>query len=119
MCGACTILLDGRPTSSCLLLAAQANGREVVTIEGLGAPGALHPVQQAFVEETGYQCSFCTPGFVLTTKALLEEQPDADDGAVREYLAGNICRCGSYVKIAAAVSRARELLRPATGDDST
>lgn len=106
VCGACTVLLDGRPVSSCLMLAAQADGHDLLTVEGLGQPGRLHPIQQAFIAEVGFQCSFCTPGIILTTKALLDEQPAATDAEIRDYLAGNLCRCGSYVKIVASVREA-------------
>lgn len=110
MCGACTALLDGQPVSTCLLFPAQVQGKEIVTIEGLAQNGELHPIQQAFVERTGYQCSFCTPGFILTTKALLEEHPNASEEEIREYLAGNLCRCGSYVKIMDSVKLAQQRL---------
>ena len=103
MCGACTVLVDENPISSCLMLTPQAEGAEITTIEGLSTGEDLHPVQQAFVDEAGYQCAFCTPGFVLTTIALLAEQPDPDDDAIREYLSGNLCRCGSYQNILRAV----------------
>jgi aerobic-type carbon monoxide dehydrogenase small subunit (CoxS/CutS family) len=108
MCGACTVLVDGKPESGCLLLAWQAEDHDLVTIEGLeGADGSLHPIQQAYVDHTAFQCSYCTPGFILTTKALLEENPDPDPEAAKEYLAGNLCRCGSYVKILDAVMDAK------------
>jgi aerobic-type carbon monoxide dehydrogenase small subunit (CoxS/CutS family) len=104
MCGACTVLLDGEPVSGCLVLAAAAEGREIVTVESLTTNGGpLAPLQQAFVEHTAFQCSFCTPGFLLTAQRLLEEKPAASDEEITEYLAGNLCRCGSYVKILAAV----------------
>ena len=109
MCGACTVLVDGRIVSGCLVLAGQAEGREIVTVEGLvGDGGELHPVQDAFIEHTGFQCSYCTPGFVLATKALLDEDPHPDRDDAKAYLAGNLCRCGSYVKILDAVMDARE-----------
>jgi carbon-monoxide dehydrogenase small subunit len=112
MCGACTVLLDGRPVSGCLMLAAAAQGREILTVEGLESPdGELHPVQQAYVDHTAFQCSYCTPGFLLATKALLDENPDATEEEAREYLAGNLCRCGSYVRIIDAVMDARDRLR--------
>jgi aerobic-type carbon monoxide dehydrogenase small subunit (CoxS/CutS family) len=103
VCGACTILLDGEPVTGCLTMAARAAGREVTTVEGLGGS---HPVQRAFVEEHAFQCGWCTPGFVLTAKRLLEEVPDPSDAEIAEALGGNLCRCGSYVKIARAVRRA-------------
>ena len=106
MCGACTVLLDGRPISGCLTLAALAEGHELLTVEGLGAPGHLDVVQEAFLARTGFQCSYCTPGILLTTRALLAEHPDASDDEIREYLAGNLCRCGSYVKIVDSVREA-------------
>lgn len=111
MCGACTVLVDGKPMSACLMLAGLSAGRDIVTVEGLADGDRLHPIQQAFVDHTAFQCSYCTPGFILTTKALLEENvaPTACD--IREYLAGNLCRCGSYVKIIDAVLDAAERLR--------
>jgi aerobic-type carbon monoxide dehydrogenase small subunit (CoxS/CutS family) len=113
MCGACTVLLDGRPVSGCLVLAPMADGHDIVTIEGLEGPaGELHPIQQAYVDHTAFQCSYCTPGFILTTKALLDENPDPSRDEAKEYLAGNLCRCGSYVKILDAVMDAKERLRP-------
>lgn len=115
MCGACTVLLDGRPISSCLLLAPMAEDHDIATIEGLQGPGGeLHPIQQAFVDHTAFQCSYCTPGFILTTKTLLEEQPDASRDDANEYLAGNLCRCGSYVKILDAVMDAKARLAEGT-----
>lgn len=107
MCGACTVLIDGDPMSACLLLVFQAEGKEILTLEGLSTSGSvLHPVQQAFADRTGFQCSYCTPGFILATKAMLEERPDIDQEDAAEYLAGNLCRCGSYVKILDAVMKA-------------
>ena len=111
MCGACTILVDGKAMSGCLLLAPMAIGRELTTIEGLESPMAeLDVVQQAFIDNTGFQCSYCTPGFILATKALLAEKPDVTEDEAREYLAGNLCRCGSYVKIMQSVLDARDRL---------
>ena len=103
MCGACTVLVDGKPLSSCLVLAEQVAGKEVLTIEGLGNAEKLHPVQQAFLDEGAFQCAYCTPGFVLTTVALLAKNPSPNDDDIREYLAGNLCRCGSYQNIIQAV----------------
>ena len=122
MCGACTVLVDGKPISSCLALAALAAGQEIVTIEGLAERGELHPIQQAFIDFNAFQCSYCTPGFILATKALLEEQPNPSGADVRAYLAGNLCRCGSYVKIEEAVLEAARRLQGApagTSDEST
>jgi len=98
-CGSCVVLLDGVPVCSCLVLAGQADGCEVTTIEGVGAPGALHPVQQAFVDAGAIQCGFCTPGLVLTVVDLLGHSPAPTDNEVREALAGNICRCTGYQQV--------------------
>lgn len=111
MCGACTVLLGAEPISSCLTLTVLAAGSEITTIEGLAASGELHPVQQAFIEHTGFQCSYCTPGFVLSTVALLAVNEDPSREEAREYLSGNLCRCGSYVKILDSVMSAKECLR--------
>ena len=105
MCGACTVLLDGKLVSSCLMLAVQAVGHDIQTIEGLSQDGDLHPVQQAFIEQAGFQCAYCTPGFVLSTVALLEENTNPTEEEIKEYLAGNLCRCGSYVNILKAVEQ--------------
>jgi carbon-monoxide dehydrogenase small subunit/isoquinoline 1-oxidoreductase alpha subunit/xanthine dehydrogenase YagT iron-sulfur-binding subunit len=115
MCGACTVLIDGNPVSSCLVLAPLAEGKDILTIEGLSHNGKLHPVQQAFLEGRGFQCSFCTPGFVLSAKSLLETNPDATEDEIRDYLAGNLCRCGSYVKIMDSVKLAQERARAGEG----
>jgi aerobic-type carbon monoxide dehydrogenase small subunit (CoxS/CutS family) len=106
VCGTCTVLLDDRPVSSCLLPTFAAVGRELVTVEGLETDGELSRVQQAFVQEQGFQCSFCTPGFVLATEALLKEETDVDDDAIEQYLSGHLCRCGSYDFICNAVKAA-------------
>jgi carbon-monoxide dehydrogenase small subunit/isoquinoline 1-oxidoreductase alpha subunit/xanthine dehydrogenase YagT iron-sulfur-binding subunit len=111
MCGACTVLVNGKPISSCLVLAPLATGKDLLTVEGLSQGGQLHPIQQAYVDHTAFQCSYCTPGFILTTKALLEEIPSPSADEVREYLAGNLCRCGSYVKILDAVLDAAQRLQ--------
>jgi aerobic-type carbon monoxide dehydrogenase small subunit (CoxS/CutS family) len=103
VCGACTVLVDGEPVSGCLTLAPQVQGREVTTVEGLGG---TDPVQRAFVDAHAFQCGWCTPGFVLTAKALLAEKPDPSEEEIVEALGGNLCRCGSYVEIVDAVRRA-------------
>ncbi|MFQ5610498.1 MAG: (2Fe-2S)-binding protein [Anaerolineae bacterium] len=108
LCGACTVLLDGRPLSACLLLAPLAAGRRITTVEGLASEAGLHPIQAAFVEKMGFQCSYCTPGMLLTAQALLAENPNPTPEEICEYLAGNLCRCGSYVKIVQAVQLAAE-----------
>ena len=112
VCGSCTVLVDGAAVSSCLVFAGLADGLEVQTVEGLGDAGALDPVQQAFVDHSAFQCSFCTPGFVMATHALLAEEPRPTPERVREALAGNLCRCGSYPKILEAVLDAAERMAP-------
>jgi len=107
-CGSCTVLLDGRPVSACLLLAVRSTGREITTLEGLGDGQSLHPIQEAFVSERALQCAYCTPGFVLTVKALLDKNPNPSDDEIREYLSGNLCRCAGYADILRAVHLARE-----------
>jgi len=103
-CGTCTVLLDGRPIKSCITLAVQANGRDVTTVEGLEkADGALHPLQQAFIDLGAIQCGFCTPGMLLSAKALLEENPRPTELEVRQAIAGNLCRCTGYQKIVEAI----------------
>jgi aerobic carbon-monoxide dehydrogenase small subunit len=102
-CGSCSVLLDGELVCACLLLAAQADGHEIVTVEGLGAGENLHPVQQAFVDSGAVQCGFCTPGLIVATAALLERKPDPSDYEIREALSGNLCRCTGYTKIFDAV----------------
>lgn len=102
-CGVCTVLLDGQAVNSCIVLAAQCRGREVVTIEGLARDGALHPLQQAFIDHGAVQCGYCIPGMILSATAFLAECPGATEAEVREALAGNLCRCTGYQKIADAV----------------
>lgn len=105
-CGACTVLMDGKTACSCLVLAAEADGREVTTVEGLDQDGRLSPVQDAFVKESGLQCGFCTPGFLISTTALLNRIPKPTEDEIRLNLAGNLCRCTGYDKIVKAVQRA-------------
>jgi CO/xanthine dehydrogenase Mo-binding subunit/aerobic-type carbon monoxide dehydrogenase small subunit (CoxS/CutS family) len=109
-CGACTVLVDGKPVNACLLLAADANGADVTTIEGLGA-ASLHPVQRAFVQLAAVQCGFCTPGLLLSAKALLDENPEPDEVAIRRAIAGNLCRCTGYAKVVAAIRAAAREMR--------
>jgi carbon-monoxide dehydrogenase small subunit len=111
VCGACTVLVDGVPVSSCTLLAWETRGRRVETIEGVARDGHLHPVQEAFLEASAFQCGFCTPGMIVTVKALLDEEPEASPETVKAWLRGNICRCTGYVSILDAVRSAQRRLR--------
>ncbi|RKR86772.1 xanthine dehydrogenase YagT iron-sulfur-binding subunit [Micromonospora pisi] len=106
-CGACTVLLDGNSVVSCLVLAAQCDGREVTTVEGLAPDGGLHPVQEAFVRHDGFQCGYCTPGQIMSVVALLAAGGTSSDDEIREFMSGNLCRCGAYPNIVAAI---RELV---------
>jgi aerobic carbon-monoxide dehydrogenase small subunit len=110
-CGACTVILDGRPVNSCLVLAIQANGSEVLTIEGLAENGKLHPIQQAFVDKGAIQCGFCSPGMILSAKALLDANPKPSEHDIRMALSGNLCRCTGYQKIVDAVGEAAEAIQ--------
>ena len=110
-CGACTVVLDGRIVTSCLVLGVEAQDKEITTIEGVATPEGLHPVQQAFLENAALQCGICTPGFIVATKALLDREPDADEGRIRHWLAGNLCRCTGYDKIIRAVLDAEERMK--------
>jgi xanthine dehydrogenase YagT iron-sulfur-binding subunit len=112
-CGACTVLVDGKRVLSCLTLAAQCDGREVTTIEGLSQDGTLHPLQQAFVRHDAFQCGYCTPGQIMSAVALLREGRAGSDDEVREYMSGNICRCGAYPNIVAAI---RDVATAGIGD---
>jgi carbon-monoxide dehydrogenase small subunit len=105
-CGACTVLVEGVPVKSCTMLAVQADGQQVTTVEALAASGTLHPIQAAFKQEHGLQCGFCTPGMMLTSVALLQEKPDPTDDEIRWALSGNICRCTGYMNIVKAVKSA-------------
>jgi carbon-monoxide dehydrogenase small subunit len=107
-CGTCTVLLDGRPVSSCFFLAVRAAGRNITTLEGLSDGQSLHSIQEAFVSQRALQCAYCTPGFVLSVKALLDEIPNPSDEEIREYLSGNLCRCAGYADILRAARLAQE-----------
>ena len=118
-CGACTVLLDGRPVNSCLVLAVQVEGRDVLTIEGVASGPRLHPIQQAFVETGAVQCGFCTPGFILSTYALLRDHPAPSEDEILTALEGNLCRCTGYAKIVEAVKlAAARLAGPPAREDS-
>jgi carbon-monoxide dehydrogenase small subunit len=110
MCGACTVFMDGKIVRSCITFAVQAEGAEIETIESFGDGSELHPIQAAFREKHGLQCGFCTPGMVLTTRALLEENPNPSEQEIREFLSGNVCRCTGYVNIVESVREAAERL---------
>jgi aerobic carbon-monoxide dehydrogenase small subunit len=105
-CGACTVLLDGKPVNSCLVLALEAEGKQVTTIEGLAPKGEIHPLQRAFIEGGAIQCGYCTPGMILTGKALLDKNPDPSETDVRRAIEGNVCRCTGYYKIIQAILHA-------------
>jgi carbon-monoxide dehydrogenase small subunit len=107
VCGSCTVLLDGRPIASCLTLAARLNGRRIETIEGLSRGSQLHPIQEAFLEERAFQCGYCTPGYIMAVKGLLDENPDPSEAELVDYLAGNYCRCAGYRDILRAVDSSR------------
>lgn len=111
-CGACTVLVDGEAVNSCLLLALECEGRTIETIEGLAGPGGeLHPIQQAFIENFGIQCGFCTPGMIMSAKALLDRNPSPTEEEIREAIDGNICRCTGYQSIVDSIAAAAEMLR--------
>ena len=107
-CGSCIVLVDGTPVNSCLMLAVDAQGRQITTIEGLASNGDLHPLQQSFIEKGAVQCGFCTPAMILSAKALLDENPDAGEEEIKQALSGIICRCGNYKKIIEAVRTASD-----------
>jgi len=120
VCGACTVLVDGEPARSCLMFAGQAEGAEITTIEGLAQPdGSLHPIQQAMMDAHGFQCAFCSPGFLMSAVALLEENPDPTTAEIREELSGNLCRCTGYQSIVAGVERAVEIMKTETKGDAS
>jgi carbon-monoxide dehydrogenase small subunit len=120
VCGACTVLVDGQPARSCLMFAGQAEGTEITTIEGLAQPdGSLHPIQQAMMDAHGFQCAFCSPGFLMSAVALLAENPDPTTAEIREELSGNLCRCTGYQSIVAGVERAVEIMKSETKGDAS
>ena len=114
-CGACTVILDGKAISSCMYLAVDADGKSVLTIEGLASNGELHPLQQAFVDEGAVQCGFCTPGMVLTAKAILDEVPNPSEDEIRKMMEGNLCRCTGYNRIIDAVKKVADELNQVKG----
>ena len=113
-CGSCTVLIDGKAVKSCLMLAPQARGKEITTIEGLATEEGLHPLQEAFIKHFAVQCGYCTPGMILKAKALLDESPDVTEDEIRTGLSGNLCRCTGYVKIVEAIMAAQEKIKQAS-----
>lgn len=111
VCGACTLLVDGRPVSACTTLAVEVRGRSVLTIEGLAENGKLHPLQEAFIEHGGFQCGFCTPGMILASKALLDENPNPTVEELKHFMHGNLCRCTGYKKIIESIMAAAKKMR--------
>lgn len=109
-CGACSVIVDGKLVNSCCMLGVEIDGCQVETIEGLAQNGKLHPLQKTYLEETGMQCGFCTPGFLMSSKALLDTHPDPSEAQIRHWLSGNLCRCTGYDKIVRAVQKAARLL---------
>jgi len=107
-CGTCTVIMDGKPVNSCLVLALQANGKHVLTIEGMQTDEGLHPIQQAFVDDGAIQCGFCSPGMILTAKSLLDQNPKPNESEIRMAISGNLCRCTGYQKIVEAIQHASE-----------
>jgi aerobic carbon-monoxide dehydrogenase small subunit len=110
-CGSCTVIMGGKTVNSCLVPAAEADGQEIVTIEGLADGDKLHPVQQAFVDQAGMQCGFCTPGMIISAKALLDKNPDPSEETIREAMAGNFCRCTGYTKIIESIGVAAKAMK--------
>ena len=115
-CGACTVLVDGKAVKSCTMLGVQANGKEILTIEGLTKNGDLHPLQKAFIEKQGLQCGFCTPGMIMTSYWMLSQNRDFSDEEIKRMLSGNLCRCTGYVGIVESVKYVKDLMRKSDGD---
>ena len=115
-CGACTILLDGRAVTSCVMLAVEADGHEIVTIEGVAKDGVLHPIQQEFIDKWALQCGFCTPGMIMSALSLLNENPNPTEQEIRDGIAGNLCRCTGYAKIVEAIDAAAKRLAAKVGE---
>jgi carbon-monoxide dehydrogenase small subunit len=113
-CGSCTVIMGGKTVNSCLVPALEADGQEITTIEGLAEGGALHPIQEAFVEQSGMQCGFCTPGMILSAKFLLDRNPSPSESEIRDGIAGNFCRCTGYTKIIESISAAAEAMKGGT-----
>jgi len=116
-CGACTVIMDGRTVNACLVLAVEAEGRKVLTVEGLARGPELHPLQEAFIRHGGFQCGFCTPGMLMSAKALLDENPDPSDEQIRRGISGNLCRCTGYAKIVESIREAARAMRGETADE--
>jgi carbon-monoxide dehydrogenase small subunit len=114
-CGACTVMVDGKAIKSCTMLAVQADGKDILTIEGIAKGGTLHPVQRAFLEKHGLQCGFCTPGMIMTSYWLLKQNRDWDEEEIKKYLSGNLCRCTGYHDIIASITYAKELMKEEGG----
>ena len=110
-CGACTVIMDGRAVTSCLVLAVAAVGKQVITIEGMAKDGVLHPIQQSFIDKDAIQCGYCTPGLIMTTKTLLDQNPKPTEDEIRTAISGNLCRCTGYVKIVDAIQDAAQVMR--------
>ena len=115
VCGACTVLVDGRMVASCIMLAVAADGCEITTIEGLSRDGGLHPLQQSFIDHGGFQCGICTPGQIMAAKALLDEVPDPSEDEIKEWMMGNLCRCTGYYKILESIVKAVEAAKGSGG----
>ncbi|MFQ5912996.1 MAG: (2Fe-2S)-binding protein [Nitrospinota bacterium] len=113
ICGACTVLMNGRPVAACVLLAPFADGADIQTVEGLAENGELHPLQGAFVEQGAFQCGYCTPGMLMTAKALLDENPHPTEAEIKRFMEGNLCRCTSYFEIIRAIRQASEMMQKA------